>query len=173
MARQARFRALGPLFLAVAGGACATHTNVRFAPAIQDSDLRGEANDVQAHVAVAWRGIEERDGVPELGFRVRVDNPGPATFTLVPAEFELLDAGLTSLGTVGSDGIPVLVEAGTSATFDITFPARESLDAFDLSVITLHTRLQGSRWSWRCIFERLPPEPGPPVSFGFGASVGF
>jgi hypothetical protein len=165
-------RVLGLLLLAGAGGACASYSDVRFVPPIQDTDLRGDANDIQAHVVVAWRGIEERDDVPELRFRVRVDNPGPAAFTLVPAEFELLDAALVSLGQA-SPGAVAVVEPGQSSTFDIAFPVASSLDDFDLSAITLRTRFQGQRWSWSNTFERvLHHDDGPPVSFGVGVGVG-
>jgi hypothetical protein len=173
MARHALLRILGPILVGVTCGACASYSNVRFAPAIQDTDLRGEADDVQAHITVAWRGIEEREGVPELRFRIRVDNPGPTPFTLVPAEFELLDAALTSFGTVDSDDLPVVVEAHHSATFDIAFPARESLERFDLGVLTLRTRFQGHRWSWSTTFQRVEPPPPAGPSWGFGVGVGF
>jgi hypothetical protein len=159
---------LGVLLLAGAGASCAAH-GVRFAPAVQDTDLRGEADDLQAHVAVAWRGIQDQDGISELSFRVRVENPGRTPFTLLPAEFELLDGALTSFGVARIESLPVAVEAGQAATFDLAFPAQPGLSAFDLTALTLNSRFQAGRWNWRTSFQRAPDEPSP-WSFGFGVS---
>lgn len=165
-------RTIGSILLGLACAACASYSDVRFAPALQDTDLRGEADDVQARVTVAWRGIEEREDVPELRFRVRVENPGSTPFTLVPAGFELLDAGLNSFGLAATESLPVAVEAGEATTFDIAFPVPgDPLARFDLSALTLHTRFQGQRWSWNTTFHREErvPSSGPHWSFGFGA----
>jgi len=153
--------------------ACASYSNVRFAPTIQDTELRGEENDVEARIVVAWRGIKERDDVPELRFRVRVENPGPTPFTLVPASFELLDAALTSFGFAGTENVPIVVETGGSATFDLAFPVpgAQGLDGFDLSALTLCTRFQGERWSWNVNFQRVVYDDSysqPHWGFNFG-----
>src|SRR6185295_17333881 len=74
-----RASALVVLLLASLGGACAS-PSMHMAPEVRDTDLRGDANDLEAHVVVAWRGLQERDGVTDLRFRVRVDNPGPTSF---------------------------------------------------------------------------------------------
>jgi hypothetical protein len=157
------------------GVACASYSNVRFAPAIQDTELRGEADDVEARIVVAWRGIKERDDVPELRFRVRVENPGPTPFTLVPAAFELLDAALTSFGDAATDALPTAVEPGGSVTFEIAFPVSgaKALEGFDLSALTLRTRFQGERWSWNTTFQRAvraydDPYYEPHWGFHFG-----
>jgi hypothetical protein len=163
--------------LAIACGACASHSDVRFAPAIQDTELRGEADDVQARIVIAWRGIAQREDVLELRFRIRVENPGAVTFTLVPAEFELLDGALTSFGTASAESVPIAVEARSSTIFDLAFPVpRAALEGFDLSALTLRTRLQGERWNWSTIFQRAVPvhhDPYcPPWSFHFGVVLG-
>lgn len=164
-------RVLGALLLAWSGLACASYSNVRFGPATQDTELRGEANDLQARIVVAWRGIHSRDDGLELRFRLRVENPGPTTFTLVPAAFELLDAALNSFGFADTGTLPVAVEPAQSATFDLAFPvpSADALDAFDLSALTLCTRFQGDRWNWNVIFQRIVYEdPYPHWGFSFG-----
>lgn len=150
------WQALGAVFFWITCAACASYSNVRFAPAIQDTELRGEANDVQARIVVAWRGIKKRADVPELRFRVRVENPGPTPFTLVPAGFELLDAALTSFGFASTESVPAAVEPGGSTTFDLAFSAlgAKTFKGFDLSALTLRTRFQGERWSWNTTFQR-------------------
>lgn len=165
-------RTLGILLLASCAGACASTSHVRFAPAVQDTDLRGEGGDLQARVVMAWRGVEEGDGILELRFRVRVENPGPPAFALLPAEFELLDGALSSFGFARVPELPALVEAGQAATFELAFPlpAEARLEDFDLSALTLGARLQGGRWNWSTTFERaVPPPEGSPWSFHFGA----
>lgn len=172
-------RVLGTLLLLMTSAACASYSHVRFAPAIQDAELRGEANDVQARIVVSWRGIKERDDVPELRFRVRVENPGPTPFTLVPAAFELLDAALVSFGFALTEALPTAVEPGSSATFDLAFPVPgpKALDQFDLSALTLRTRFQGERWSWNTTFQRAvraydDPYYQPHWGFHFGWVIG-
>ena len=170
MTIQAGSRVLALLLLMSGVGACASYSDVRFAPAIQDTDLRGEAGDLQARVAVAWRSVEEREGVPELRFRVRVENTGPTPFTLVPAEFELLDGALSSFGPPRAVDLPVVVDSGQSIPFDLAFPVPgEGLGAFDLSSLTLGVKLQGGRWNWSTTFQRAePPHDHSPWSFNFG-----
>jgi hypothetical protein len=146
---------------------------VRFAPAVQETELRGEADDLQARIVVAWRGIGELDEVPELRFRVRVENPGPTTFTLVPAGLELLDGALESFGPPREENVPVAVEPGQAATFDVAFPPPpgRSLDDLDLSALNLRTHFQGGRWNWSTNFQRVERhyhDGGSPVSFSFG-----
>lgn len=170
MKERAWSRASAALLLAAAG-ACAAPPDVHLVPAVQDTDLRGEAGDLQARVVVAWRGIARPDGPAELVFRLRIENPGPAAFTLVPAEFELLDAGLFSFGPAHTTELPVLVEPGQSATIDLVFrvPAEARLEDYDLSTLTLGLRLQGGRWNWTKTFERVAPYATPsPWSFSFG-----
>lgn len=177
MNERSPWRVAGLLLAAISCAGCVSYSRVRFTPAVQDTELRGEADDLQAHVVVAWRGILEREGGYELRFRMHVENPGPTTFSLVPAEFELLDAALNSFGIVAAADLPVAVEAGRSATFDIAFPvgAAPPLENFELGALTLHTRFQGGRWSWSTTFQRFEPHPYPdpywpwPVSFSFGA----
>jgi len=87
---------------------------------------------------------------------VRVENPGPTSFTLVPAAFELLDAGLSTFGFADTESLPTAVEAGGAATLDLAFPVSgaKALASFDLSALTLRTRFQGERWSWSTTFQR-------------------
>ncbi len=166
-------RAAAAMLLGITCAACASYSDVRFAPAIQDTELRGEADDVQARIVVAWRGIGKVDGLYELRFRVRLENPGPTAFTLVPADFELLDAGLSSFGFAATEDLSTAVEPGGSATFDLAFPAAgaETLAGFDLTALTLRTRFQGGRWSWSTTYQRaLPPDGyyGPQWGFSIG-----
>lgn len=172
MRRLTWSRTLGLLLLASCGGACASYSDLRFAPSVQDDELRGETGDLEARVTVAWLGIEERDGVREVRLRMRIEDAGPTRFTLVPAEFELLDAALTTFGLARPADLPVVLEPGQDATFDLVFPVRDgaSLDAFDLTALTLCAKLQGGRWSWNTTFERAVPHPHhSPWSFSFGA----
>lgn len=166
-------RGLAAALLALLAAGCASYSSTRFAPAVQETELRGEADDLQGRIVVACRGIEDVDGVPELRFRFRIENPGPTLFALVPAEIELLDAGLSSLGVAGSDALPVAVEPGQSETFDVVFRAPEGkeLGDFDLEALHLRARLQAGRWDWNTSFqrvERVHDSYGPPVSFSFG-----
>jgi hypothetical protein len=170
--------ALGHILLGIACEACASYSNVRFAPAIQDAELRGEADEVQARIVVAWSGIVERDDAFEVRFRVRIENPGHVVLTLVPAEFELLDGTLTAVGIARAENMPAVVAAGRSATFDIAFPVPSAivLESLDLSLLTLRTRIQ-DRWSWNPVFERVerPYDDsgcGPAASFQFGFVFG-
>jgi hypothetical protein len=159
------------------GAGCASLPDLRYAPGLQEVDLRGDDGDLQARIVAAWRELRERDDVPELRFRVRVENPGATLFTLVPAELELLDAALTPFGPARTDDLPVAVEPGQSATFEAVFPVPEGkeLDDFDLSALNLRTRFQGGRWSWSATFQRAlrhhhDPYWDSPVRFQFGAS---
>lgn len=140
---------------------CATLPDLRLAPAVQDTELRGEAGDTQAHLVLAWRGVHERDDEVELRFRVRVENPGTTLFTLVPADFVLLDGALAEFGAARIETLPVAVAPGDSATFDLAFPARGSrgLETFELTALTLRTRFQGGRWSWSTTFQRVEWDP--------------
>ena len=74
----------------------------------------------------------------------------------MPAEFELLDAALTSFGVASAEDVPVAVEPGRSASFDLAFPvpAARTLASFDLAAVTLRTQLQGGRWAWSTAFQR-------------------
>lgn len=166
----------GALLLGLGCASCASYSDVRFAPALQDVELRGEDDDVQARIVVAWRGIEEREDVPELRFRLRLENPGPMPFTLVPAELELLDGALSSFGPALTENMPTLVEPGGSATFDIAFPVSggTTLASYDLSTLTLRAGFQGGRWSWSTTFQRVEvPAPSPAWGFSFGVGIGF
>jgi hypothetical protein len=157
--------------------ACTSLPDLRYAPGLQEVDLRGDDGELQARIVAAWRELRVRDDVPELRFRVRVENPGATVFTLVPAELELLDAALTPFGPARTDDLPVAVDPGESATFDAVFPVPEGkeLDDFDLAALNLRTRFQAGRWSWSATFERAihhPHDPywGSPVHFQFGAT---
>ena len=173
MTGRAWVRALGTL-LASFGAACSSYyDNLRFTPPVQDTDLRGEDDDLQGHVAVSWIGVADPEGVPVLRFQVRVDNPESTLFLLDPAEFELLDANLTSIGVACPEG-PLVVAAGGSTIFDIAFPstAEKGLEAFDLDTLTLRVRLQGGRWDWSTPFERAYPEVYVDSSWGWSSSSG-
>lgn len=172
--RNGGARVLGVALLALLGAGCASYRSARFAPAVQETELRGEADDLQARIVVAWRGIEEREGVPELRFRFRIENPGPTAFALVPAEIELLDAGLSSFGAMRTDDLPVVIEPGQAATFDTAFrvPDGTHLDDYDLAALNLRARFQAGRWSWSTTFQRVEGAHDPgwdaPVHFQFG-----
>ena len=163
----------GVALLALFAAGCASTPKARFAPAVQETELRGEADDLEARIVVAWRGLEELDGVPELRFRFRIENPGPTLFALVPAEIELIDARLSSFGVVRTGELPVAVEPGGAETFDVAFrtPEGSRLEDFDLSQLTLRSRFQAERWSWSTTFQRVEPvyDGGEsPVHFQFG-----
>ena len=164
-------RALAGLLLVAASAACASTPSLELVPEVQDADLRGEDGGLEARVVQAWLGLAEPESGLELIFRARVENPGPTPFTLVPAEFELLDGALVSFGLARIEALPVLVEPGDSATFDLVFPLPPGagLASYELSTLTLSSRLQGGRWNWTKSFTRVEPHPHPsPFSFGFG-----
>lgn len=154
-------RALGALFLSTLGGACRTVPELRLAPAVQDTELRGESSGVEARLVVTWKGLREVGQAFELRFRLRVENPGDTPFTFVPARFELLDGSLASIGNAVPEDLPVVVEAGGSALIDLRFavPGRAALERFDLSALTLQTDLQAGRWSWNTTFQRVEGYP--------------
>lgn len=174
--RPIGLRVLGAVLLGLGCASCASYSSMRFVPALQDVELRGVDDDVQARIAVACLALGEQAGVPALHFRVRVENPGPTPFSLLPAEFELLDAALSSFGSASTALVPTLLEPGGSATFDLAFPvpAGTELESFDLSTLTLRARFQGGHWDWSTTFQRERPyrEPSPAWGFGFGLSIG-
>jgi hypothetical protein len=171
---------LAPILAALLGAGCASTPHLRFAPAVQETELRGDTGALEGRIAVAWRGVVEREGAPELRFRLRLENPGDTPFTLVPAAFELLDGALTSIAGERVDDLPVALEPGGSSVFELAFPVptRAALEALDLSSLTLRTSFQGGRWSWSTSFQRVRRDPYDPydpywgspwrVHFGFG-----
>jgi len=173
MKRTVHGRAVRVLALALACTACASsYSSLRFAPAVQDVDLRADSGAVEARLLVAWRGIGG-DGGEELRFRVRVENPGFLPFTLAPAEFELLDGALQTFGPARAE-VPVAVEAGGTQTFELAFRAPGGLAGFDLSSLTLRVRFQGGRWSWSASFTRTAraPDHDPYWEWGYGVRLG-
>ena len=174
MAARSGWRRLAVLPFAFLG-ACYSPPSVRFAPAVQEAELRGEANDLQGRIVVAWRGFEPHDDPHEMAFRVRVENPGTTPFTLVPAEFQLLDAALTPFEAPDTERVPVAVDPGAAATFDLVFPfpPGRRLENLDLSALNLHLRFQAGRWNWSTTLQRVERvvvrDPYyPPVSFSVG-----
>lgn len=162
MGERAAWRASG-VFLAVClAGACVSYSDVRFAPPIQDAELR-DGSEVQARIAVAWRGVEEHDGGYELCLRCRVDNPRAEPFAIAPAEFELVDAALAALGPARAQDLPVAVDPGREATFDLRFPlpAGRTPDDPDLSTLQLRVSFDHARWHWSTSFQRLVRAPYP------------
>ena len=141
--------------LVVSSSACSSYPHVHLEPALLSAELRAEDDAPRAHVLVAWRGFGEHGGVPELRFRVRVEDPGPEPFALAPAEFELLDGQGRSLGVARGVELPAAVEAGRPLRFELAFPAPPGRDlaSFDLDELTLRVRLQGGRWAWDAVFE--------------------
>ena len=172
---RARLRALAVLLVTTCA-ACVSYSDVRFAPTIQNAELQ-DGPEVQARVAVAWRGIEERDGIYEFRLRCRVENPRAQPFTLAPAEFELVDGSLVSLGLARVEGMPAAVEGGAEATFDLAFPVPggRTPDDFDLSALELRVSFESGRWRWSTSYQRAYPVYGPDPwwgpSFAFGVGV--
>lgn len=149
MATRVGRRVLGALLVALPCVACAA-TKPGFAPDAEYVDLLGDDGDLEARLTVAWSGLAD----DTLHFRFSVENPGPTLFALVPARFELLDAALASIGIASTDDLPVTVEAGRSATFDMAFPISAPA-TLDLTTVTLRAQLQGGRWNWSPTFERV------------------
>jgi len=142
--------------LTLAGvAACASPPDVRLAPALQDAELR-EGDVMAARVVVAYLGVYERDGAPELGFRVRVENPRNEPFALAPAQVELLDAALLPLTPLGLEQIPREVPPHGDVTFDVGFaaPRGTELAQLDLGLVSLRLRFQNGRWSWNPTLRR-------------------
>ena len=141
--------------MAIPGAGCASYANVRFAPAIQDAELR-DGQELHARIVVAWRGVHERDDVYDWRFRIRVENPRAEPFALAPAEFELVDGALAPFGAVRVENMPAAVEGGSQATFDLAFPVPDGKkpDDLDLSVLSLRMRLEGGRWNWSTTLQR-------------------
>ncbi|MSR62531.1 MAG: hypothetical protein EXS08_08805 [Planctomycetes bacterium] len=167
-------RALAVLLLVLSLGSCASsYSSLRFAPAVQDVDLRADTGEVEARLVVAWRGIRSVEDGHELRFRVRVENPGFLPFTLVPAEFVLLDAALEAFGPARVE-LPTAVDAGGTQTFELVFsvPGASGLERFDLSALTLRLRFQGGRWSWSSTFQAAVLRPVGDPYWGFGLSLG-
>jgi hypothetical protein len=137
-------------------GACASYSEVRFAPPLQDAELR-DGTAVKARIAVAWLGAYQQGDGYELCFRIRVDNPGPDAFKLEPARFELLDAVLAPVGQAQIDALPPAVEGGEVASFEVTFhvPKERDPDDENLSALQLHAELDGNRWAWVTSFNRV------------------
>jgi hypothetical protein len=178
MCLDASLRACGAVLLASLSGGCASYSDVRFEPAVQDVELRGEAGDLEARVVVAWREIAEPAAGPELRLRVRVENAGDTPFTLVPAHFRLLDAALVPFGPARIPDLPVSVAPHAAASFELAFPAGEtSLAERDLSALHMRSELQSGRWGWSTYFQRdegAYGHPAPsPWSFHFGAGWHF
>lgn len=173
MKRPVHGRALRVLVLAFACAACASSTpDLRFVPAVQDVDLRADSGAVEARLLVAWLGVGAVEEGSELRFRVRVENPGFLPFTLVPAEFELLDGALQSFGPALAE-VPAAVEAGGTQTFELAFRV-PGLELFELSSLTLRVRFQGGRWSWSTNFARAAraPDYDPYWEWGYGVRLG-
>ena len=154
-----RRTALLLLLGALTGMGCASYSSIRFAPPIQDVELRDTGPE--ARMVVAWRGVRERDKVPELRFRIRFESLASSSFALEATDFELLDGALTSLGAPLAEALPLLVEPGKEATFDLAFPlpAEKKLKDFDLSAVSLHARFQDGRWSSSTTFQRAEYNP--------------
>jgi hypothetical protein len=146
------------LLLGLATG-CSSIASLRYAPPIQDVELRDAAPE--ARVVVAWRGARERDETPELRFRIRLESLGSSTFTLQAADFELLDAALVPFGPARAETLPLTVAPGQTATFDLAFPvpAGKEPRELDLSAVSLHARFQEGRWSSSTTFQRVVYEP--------------
>lgn len=150
-------RALAALALAWLGAACRSVPDLRLAPAVQDTELRGESSGLEARLVTAWKGVYAVGEAFELRIRLRVENPGDTPFTLVPARFELLDGSLASIGRAAPADLPVAVEAGASALVELSFgvSSRAALAALDLSALTLQVALQAGRWRWSPTFRRV------------------
>lgn len=86
--------------------ACHAPPHLSLDPELVSTEVRGEDDALLARVVAVWRGTRLEGGVPELRFRVRVENRGSVPFMLAPAEFELLDSESVSLGTVRGLGLP-------------------------------------------------------------------
>jgi hypothetical protein len=168
------------LLASLAGGACTSYSHLRYDPVVQETELRGEANDVQARVAATWREVDEDGDVVSIRFRIRIDNPGPTLFSLVPATCELLDAELNTLALAEPEGLPDALEPGTGAGIVVVFLLRDddALAEADLSTLTLRTGLQGQRWSWSSVYPQAVRasdhgSSGSAWNFGFGATFVF
>lgn len=170
-------RRIGLVALALLACGCASYSSVRFAPKVQDVELRDEGT-LEARVVVAWQGIGQREVEGEqrweLGFRVRVENPTTTPFHLANAEFELLDGALANFGPGEAPGMPASVEPGQEVTFDLRFvlPPDRDPGAYDLSTLNLRGSLQSGRWNWTTNFQRIEePYAGPFWGVSFGVSV--
>ena len=136
--------------------ACASYSELRFVPPLQDAELR-DGTAVKARIAVAWIGAFAQGDGYVLAFRVRVDNPGPDAFELEPARFELLDAALAPVGEAQIDALPQAVEGGKDASFEVAFylPKERDPDSENLGALQLRAELDGNRWSWVTTFNRV------------------
>jgi len=158
-------RFLAPLWAVLLCGACASSSQLGYAPPMQDTELR-DGDRVKARIAVAWLGVLECESGYELWFRVRVENPGPDAFRLEPARFELLDVILEPVGEARIEGLPAAVPAGGDATFEVAFPVpgeRERTSA-ELGVLELRVELDAPRWGWGTRFRRVDGYASSPAS---------
>jgi hypothetical protein len=174
--RRWQGQAAGILLAALVQG-CASYSSIRYAPSVQDVELRDESNALQARIVVAWRGIQDveiddRDTY-EFRFRLRVENASEKPFIVAPVDFVLLDGALRSIGPARVSSPTESVDPGKSATFEVGFPVHEGKrpDDYELSALNLRVTFQDGRWSWSADFQRVEYEPYGP-SFGFGVGVG-
>jgi hypothetical protein len=147
-------RACAALLLASVAASCASYTSVRFAPPIQDVELRNEGPE--ARLAIAWREVAAAAGAHELRFRLRFESLAATPFDLASSDFELLDGGLEPFGPPRAEGLPARVEPGASVTFVLAFPPAEGreLGEHDLSAVCLRARFADGRWTSSTSFQR-------------------
>jgi len=146
--------AISAFFLASAISACATRPHLYFDPEVLDAELRGKDGHVEGRLVAVWRGVGEQDGVPELRFRVRVENRRDVPLKLVPAEFKLLGSESIALGKVRGAGLPDAVESGGSVTLELAFPLpARATRALEQRDFTLRVRLDGGHWEWNAEFQ--------------------
>lgn len=169
---------LAVLAAALLAGACRTLPDLRLVPPVQDTELRAEGGPAEARTVLAWRGLDDEDGAPRFRFRLRLENAGDTPFTLVPAEFELLDATLATIARAALEEGPPTVLPGAIAVYELVFPLpdAEALAPFDLDTLTVQSRLSAGRWSWSTTFQRaetvaVPPDPSWWPSWHFSVGV--
>jgi len=157
-----RLLALG--LVAALAGACRSVRDLNLGPSVQDTELRSAPDALEARLIVAWRGLRTVEGGYEFRFRLRIENPADTPFTLVPAEFELLDANLASIGLQSPEATPVMIPASGSDVLELVFPVatKAELRAFDLTTLTLRMSLQAGRWNWSTLFRRGEVAYGEP-----------
>jgi len=146
-------RALTSILVAGLAAACASVPHLHYDPALLSTEVCASGVAPGARAVLVWRGFRERD-VPELTFRLRLENTASAPLDLAPAVIELFDGTGTSVAVASTAGRPPRIDAGSSAVLELSFPVAlpRKLAELDLQDLTVRVQLLDGRWSWEAHF---------------------
>jgi hypothetical protein len=166
---------------ALAGCTSSPYYDVRFVPAPLELQLATQASpQSQARALLSIRGIAKPTDVEpgRAELRLRIENLGTTTLTVLFDTFQLVSADLESFGPARTSPATVdpRVRPGATATYDVHFPlpAGRDVTRFDLSGLNLgwSVDFDGTRLTTGATFERVVWAPYddsyPDVNVGFG-----